>query len=458
MGLYDRWKDRKGELQAAMVAKQPSYIQMVEELDSFYHGDHSPMEGSGGYLARTFPQSYAGGRLRLSSMPFAKRVVDAQATLFHRRPTWMLYEPDADESLPREDANVQRFKALRDETHMDLQCRIVQRRDRLWNTVFARPAHRLGKICIDVIKPSLVWVIEGTTDAGNLDDAQAIVVQLSKNRWEVWEAPCMENEGQWTYGVIDLDAKTEEDPLFEGSFINGYGQFPFVRFSHDPSSGIYGIVDQSLLDMQVGVDLLESWSDFQFRMGFTIVKITTSKDLGKEDMPISPDLAVRLTPGAQEDFDRVASGLDCGQLTSYIESKVKRFAAMAAIDPDFLSSEGKQFLAALTGIAKQFDRLDLQELREESEIPYEAALPDLFDKLVAVNNFHRTKERIDPDLILRIGWYTPSVPQNRLQEAQADVLDIEQGVLTPDEVRANRLKKPIDDVGPAATHAEDADQ
>jgi len=464
MNLYDRYNDTEtqAQLKKAMIAKQSAYTTLVDELDKFYLGDHSPMTGSNGYLAQMFPQSYAGGKLTLSAQPFLKRLIDAGATLFHRRPEWVLTRDG--QPLPKDDPDSVIWGALRKETRLDLTSRHIQRRDQLWNTVFGRVAHRLGRIKVDVLKPSLVEVIESPTDPADLDDAVAIAVTINDHTKEIWEKPSEANGWRWTYGVVDFEEGTVTDPLFGGTGINEYGAYPFVRFSHNPSTGIYGVVDQSLHQAAIGVDTLESWSDFQFRLGFSIAVIKTALELGKDELPISPDMLVALQPGGEESFDRKPSGLDTGQLTAYIEAKVKRFAAMAAIDPDFLSSDGKQFLAALTGIAKHYDRLDLQEKREESEIPYEYALSDLFDKLRIVNNWHRPDQPIDSDLEMTIRWYEPEQPQNRLQEAQADQLDLQAGIVTEAEVRARRLGIPLSDaeaqlasIEPAVTPEEAAD-
>ena len=438
--LYDRYKDKLDKLSKAMTTRQRNYVNLVTELGDFYDGDHRSMEGSTGHLSQMFPQSYAGGKLRLSSQPFLKRLIDAGATLFHRRPEWELKSKG--EILPADNPDAVIWEALRKETRLDLTCRYIQRKDQLWNTVFARVAHRLDRIKVDVLSPAMVEVVESPTDPADLDDAVAIVVRLDDDRREIWEKPSPENGNRWTYGVVDFNKGTVTDPLFGGTGINEYQTYPFVVFNHNPATGIYGVVDQTLLDAQVAVDVLESWADFQFRLGFSIAVIKTAMDLGKDALPISPDMLVKLNPGGEESFERKPSGLDTAQLTNYIEAKVKRFAAMAAIDPDFLSSDGKQFLSALTGIAKHYDRLDLQEKREESEIPYEYALADLFDKLRTVNNWHRGDQTLDTELTLGIRWYEPTQPQNRLQEAQADVLDVQAGVLTPEEVRAKRLNIP----------------
>jgi len=445
--MHDRWKGRQGEFHTAMLKKQGDYVNMVSDLDKFYHGDHSPMMGVSGYLSKMFPQAYAGGKLALSALPLTKRIVDAQATLFHRRPGWILKQNGED--LPPDNPQVMMFEALRKETHLDLTCRKIQRRDRLWNTVFAKPSWRLEKIQIDVIKPSVVGVIESKIDPSDLDDAEAIAIEINSGIYEIWEKPSIDNGWLWTYGVVNFNDGSEYDPLFGGTFINGYSEYPLVRFSHNPSTGIYGVVDDALLNAQIGVDVLESWADFQFRLGFTIAVLTTTKDLGKTDMPISPDMVVKLTPGQEESFERIASGLDTGQLTSYIEDKIKRFAALSSIDPDILSSDSKQFMAALSGIAQQYDRMDLQELREESEVPYEEALPALIDKSVTVNNWHRTDSQISEDLEVCLRWYMPKPPQNRLQESQADKMDIEEGIRTRQEVRADRAGKPESEMSDA---------
>jgi hypothetical protein len=106
-------------------------------------------------------------------------------------------------------------------------------------------------------------------------------------------------------------------------------------------------------------------------------------------------------------------------------------------------------MAALSGIAQQYDRMDLQELREESEVPYEEALPALIDKSITVNNWHRTDSQISEDLEVCLRWYMPKPPQNRLQESQADKMDIEEGIRTRQEVRADRAGKPESEMSDA---------
>lgn len=441
--LYDRYE--KADWTAAMTRKQPNYEPMVDQLDKLYQGNHSPMTGPTGYLAQIFPQSYAGGRLALNSVPMVPRFVNTSAQLFHARPSWLLTRDG--EEVPPDDQDSKRWKDLAKETRWDSRCRVIQRRDVLWGTVFARPAWRSDQMKIDVLKPSTVQVIESPDDPSDLNDAVAISVVLDANRREVWERPNADNGFQWLYGVMDTKEKTITDPLFGGTFINQYGRYPFVAFSTYPcETGVYATCDQTLLDQQIAADLAETWADFQFRMGFSIAVIKTTKDLGKEELPVGPDMLVQLMPGGDEEFARVASGLDTGQLTAFIEGKFKRYAALRGIDPDILSTDGKQMIASLTGVAKQMERTDLQELREDAAIPYEDLLPELFDATRTVHNYHRPDLRISEDLVLEVRWAEPQVPGNALQDAQADQMRLEQGVITPEEIRARKEGRPVEEV------------
>jgi len=444
--LAERYE--KADWTAAMIRKQGNYTTLVNELDRFYSGDHSPMVGAQGYLSQVFPQSYAGGKLRLSSQPLLFRLINAAATLFHQRPGWKLLRDG--QPLESTDPDAVIFKAIRKEAQLDLRCRHLQRRDILFGTVFGRPAWRNDKLRIDVLKPSAVEVLESSTDPADLDDAVAISVRTDADRREIWEKPNSQNGGVWTYGIVNEKDGSVTDSLF-GDSVNGYGCYPFVAFSTYPSlTSVYATVDQTAHDQQVGANLLESWADFQFRLGFSIAVIKTAQELGRDALPISPDMLVALNPGSEEDFNRIASGLDTNQLTGYVDAKLKRYFALRGVDPDIISTDGKQMIAALTGVNEQMQRVDLQELRQDAAIPYEFALDALFQKIRAVWNWHRGDMPLSEALELEIEWLKPPVPGNELQQAQADEIRIEQGTATADEIRAQRLGKPVSDLPPGA--------
>jgi hypothetical protein len=103
-------------------------------------------------------------------------------------------------------------------------------------------------------------------------------------------------------------------------------------------------------------------------------------------------------------------------------------------------------MIALTGVSKMMDRVDLRELRQDAAVPYEYALPKLFDKTVTVYNYHNPDMPLSRDLDLEVRWQEDAIPGNALQDAQADQIRIEQGTDTPEEIRARRQGIPVDEV------------
>ena len=427
------------------------YDSYIEKIVDYYHADfNSYFESDGGQsntgedrndiptssalLQRYFPNAYDSGNGSLYPVyqKFTRRLINLKATLFHRRPRIVLQRKGKD--VEKDSAD----QLLWDE--IDKGCRLMsrlkelQRTTALCKTAFAFVGWRNGKLCIDPLTPNLVDVYQDKDDPGNLDACWMIEHELAQSvdsqraeterRFTVWERPSNnmpEGDGPklgepvdyWSNRILDVHGNDLPNPTFEMEETktnhNPYGMYPYVVFHEaDPITTIFAAPDQSIRSAQEIVNLLWCKAHLAAMMA-TGVAVMKSQDVEDSERPWGSDVLVHMGP--QDDFKFESTNFQYKDMVDFIQGVMQAYASMDGIHPDAFTINGESFSQAITAVAKQMDRMDLQEEREDSEVYWgEYQLPALADN----KRFDKPEE-----LTVRVEWAPSDAPMSPQEEAQA---------------------------------------
>ena len=428
------------------------YNAFIAELDDFYTGAFSPYfegeysssnnssdpdtrsSGGSGYLQRYFPNAYDNGKGAMTPayLKFLRRLVHLKASLFHRQPQY-IYTINGD-PIEQDGPLARILKKVEGQCMLTTRLKELDRKTRLCKTAFAIWAWRGGKMNLDVYTPDRVDFWQDENDPANLDACYIIAHELpqpqdttlavSERRFAVWERPSAgeiavngQESDAWTMRVLNVNGKELPNPLFPDN-VNRYGTYPYTIWHEvDPTDCLLQPPDESYRTIQIGTILL--WSHYLLnaqRAGGTMV-LKTQRPIGPSDLPIGMDRAILLEQ--QEEFDFKKIDFDAASMVQFAQSYMQAFAATEGIHPDAFAIDGQSFSNAITAVAKQMDRMDLQEEREDSEQYWEYRINDLIAKLIPVWNYHNPSERLPEGLGLYIKWAVPDAPMDPLHKIQA---------------------------------------
>ena len=454
------WEDQttaavENTLRAFKTKNRLSYETFVGELVGFADGDHaSYMAGDVQVMtedlalndkasSNCYFQIYLGenwdngkGGLVPQYLPFLKRLVQIKATLFHRHPTLSL----VDVSGKTKERATKAFRDLLKEMRFTSRAKKLQKRTELVSTAFAYVRFDGDQLQLDVITPDNVEVYPHPDDPANLDKALLIRHRLPSlkdspdvypERWLVWEriegaTPALD---EWNVYVMDNAWKVLDNPYFPKN-VNPYKMYPYVVFnSEEQQDCIFAQLDDSLLAAQVGIDILATWYHSRQPDGLGIFKVTDPDSL-PSTMPAGHNAAIPLGPADDFKFENIPFEAD--KMKTYMEMTLRLYASLHGLDPDVFAMESEAFTSALTGLARQMDRWDVQEVREDQEPYWEYKLELLKRKIIALHNFHAGEtEQIDPSLALHVEWAQPEAPVDPQSQAQARKMALDLGYGDP---------------------------
>ena len=415
------------------------YSNTVQELLDFYARDNKTwMEGYGTgehtpYFERFFPNAVKAGNLHPVYIPALPRLIDTKAARFHRKPLLKLLEADGKET---EDASqVAVWEDLQREMQLPVRLKEWDHKNELCSTFFGAVIwdDETQYPYLELLPPHSVWVRESSGTPTHLQTAEMIAHELYVQSnslgmaeyplYIVWERYTDESGDHVVAAYkADRDGNMEGVQPFGGSGFAPYDRYPYViTHAHAPTVGIYADIDSSLLSFAVGLDLL--WTDYhlQKRMDGGFLTINDGRvGLMPNEIPFGRDRVLLLTD-KDSSAEYVSSTSDVAGMVAFAQAYMQTFAINHGLTPDMFAIAGNQMAPAISAIAKQVDRLDLQEVREEKEEYWRMKLQELFGVIRMVYNAHagagRTKLR--DDLRLKVEWPEPDMASDPLHEAQA---------------------------------------
>lgn len=455
------WADQSADTikQSLMAYKhrvRTDYVRRVTMQDDLYHGDHqSWMEGGGvlhpddelssssasteAYLQRFFPNAWDNGKGSLlpQYLPLLKRTVDTVAGLFHRKPELTLDTAD-NEPVPTEHPQMEIWRDIQRQTQLAQTLKELQHKTFLHKTMLAHVRWSFGRLRVDPIHLADGFIWEAEEDPADLRLAPLVMHELpapmktppttTERRWAVWQQDAA--SGLWSFAIRNLAGKVLPNRLFPKG-VNAYGTYPYI-LCHDgqPRTSAYAELDDSLLSAQIGLDLL--WTDFHLacRMNGGVVAMHTDQGTKlPRALPFGRDRAMVM--GLEEKVETIQLHQSLPDMLEFARDYIKTFAVLHGLHPDSFAIEGQAFAQAITAVAKQVDRLDVQETREDYETYWEGKLADLFDLIRLVWNVWNPARQLDPRLRLRIKWIEPREVVSPLEAAQASMARLNGGLSYP---------------------------
>jgi hypothetical protein len=375
-------------------------------------------------------------------MPLMRKVVDYVAATFHRPALLKLRTRDG-EALPEDHVQTRRLRRMEIETQLHPALRQWQRRAEGGGTAFLFPVARWGRMSWEVLTPDVVWAWEDERAPGDVQRCEWVAHELSRpmistnrareadaRRFVVWTRNEVKIVDRWGRPVADPGlGATVEGTLVSG---NPYGLIPYAVLHRDPhTAGMWGPIPESYVTSQVGINLL--WSDFHLQMRLVAgLGVANLVDTAKfpERLKYGIDRILKLGP--DDKFDFRGPALPIEGMLSFAQKYVQTYAVMRGLQPDVFSIDGEAFSTAISAVAKEIDRVDVQEMREEKE-------PDLRTRIVydvwpigrAVWNVSHPEHRIDHDLDLDVEFPEPKRVVSALEDAQARQARINSGMSDP---------------------------
>jgi len=426
-----------------------NYQGHVSELIGFHDGDHASymagdsksrgedltltdLSGPNCYFQRFFPRNWdnGDGGMVPQYMPYLTRTTAIRATLFHRHPSQTLVDANG----TADEEQTKRWNDLMRAARSTSRDKRLNKRVELLNTAFSYIRWDGNRIEFDVITPDNLEVYPDENFPADLDKARMIRHRLPalldcaepyKERWLAWEripgeTPALD---EWGVYVLDNGWQIQPNPFFPDN-VNPYKTFPYVVFNgEEQQDRIFQQIDDTLLTAQVGIDCLATWFHDQMPDGLSV--FNTADGMPKEQ-PRGRNYGLNLDP--QDAFSYHDMPMDAAGMKTYLEMFLKAHASLHGLTPDVFSLESEAFTQALTGLAAQTDRWDVQEVREDREPYWEYKLDLRRAKVVAVNNHHApASKHINPDLRLQVEWAQPTAPIDPQSQAQSRKMEMDIG-------------------------------
>jgi len=453
------WDDQstaavENSLRAFKEATLLGYQGQVSELIGFDSGDHaSYMAGHNPtssedlsladcandpncYFQRYLPRNWANGKGGMvpQYLPLLTRMTAIRATLFHRHPGQTL----VDTKGSVDEKQTERWTDVMRRARSTARDKRLQKRTELLNTAFSYVRWDGDGIAFDVITPDSVEVYPDRDDPANLDKARLIRHRLPSlldspeafpERWLVWERVPGETAAldEWYVYVMD-NAWTEQPNPFFPDNVNPYKMYPYVVFNgEEQQDRIFQQLDDSLLTAQVGINILATWYQDQQPDGMHIFKVA---DGLPKKLPMGRNFAQNLEQNDEYNWHDIP--FDAEGMRVYLEMFLKLHASIHGLTPDVFSLESEAFTNALTGLAAQADRWDVQEVREDREPYWEYKLDARRAKVMTIHNHHcLASERFDESLRLAVEWAQPEAPVDPQSQAQTRSTNIASGIASP---------------------------
>ena len=395
------------------------------DADSVIHWDDTEQSHTP-YFVQHFENAVRQNALCPQYLPLTKRLVNVRATLFHRKPAFELIRGGV--PLPADHEQTQLWDRIVRSSQLIPALKRWQRRSDLVGTALMFPRWNGRGLQMEVYTPDWFYAAQSANAPADLNRCDFVMHELAQavhtienaaeRRFAVWEPPQKEG-GQWACFVRGIDGRNLENPLFANN-VNRYGRFPYVIAHREPPEfSILAEPDDSLITAQVGINLL--YTDYMGAMFMQggVLAVQDHVTGRPRDIPFSRYHALNIPPGSEFGAQYIKMDIDIGGMIAFAANYLKIYAVMHGLHPDTFSIEGEAFASAITAVAKQVDRLDVQETREDSEAYWELILDDLFDLIRAVWNVHVPNDPLDADLELRIKWPEPQEVADPLAATQA---------------------------------------
>jgi len=275
------------------------------------------------------------------------------------------------------------FEQIQIQAKYNIKMKQASRYAKLVKTVLVRVLYRNGKIALDILTPDIVDVETGSSP----DNLKAVIIthypasgKVKETQYHRWTAD--------TFQILNYKGQViSSEP-------NEYGILPFVAV-HDtcPVDEFFQPIPEDLASLQESINL--KISDLLHTIGFQSHGQPVSKGLpDKQEIKIGPNQAISLpadTRDKKSDFKFADTNAKILEVVEAIQALINWAYISHGLPASSITSDAKE----ASGIAKQVDNFELEELRQDDQDLFRIYEQDLFRIVRAVNNHHSPRKLSD---------------------------------------------------------------
>jgi hypothetical protein len=355
----------------ASLTQAQSQAQVQRKIDTaklidFYHG-HQIQD-----LKADLVQ-YSGNveQLKPVCVNVVKKINNRLAQVYNKPATRAVTGTDQDQEV---------FNLIQNQARMNVKMKQASRFTKLVKTVLIRVLFRNGKLELDILTPDIVDVETGTSP----EDLKAVIVTHYPASGNVRET----QYHRWT-------ANTFQVLNYKGDIIssetNEYGILPFVAL-HDacPVDEFFQPIPEDLASLQESINL--KISDLLHTISFQSHGQPVSKGLpDKQTIKIGPNQAISLpadTRDKKSDFKFADTNAKIQEVVEAIQALINWAYISQGLPASSITSDAKE----ASGIAKQVDNFELDEMRRDDIELFRLYESQLFETIKVVNNHHNPRK------------------------------------------------------------------
>ena len=385
-----------------------------------------------------FISHYDISKLQYISLDDFTRAFLSKIALVHKSPMIVRYSENVDEKTQLQ------IQSLFNEVEINKVLQNAEMRMKLHNTILigVRYFDKLDKLYLDASFDAGTCKIVGFD---GFEDEERFVIRQRMNRFEKPEWVVWQRDTKWNYKTADeprYDIE-REDLVNMRYMIDGSGRFdfqqtyfPFVKYQAvDQDYGFWGNGFDALVQLVQNVNILltiladDTISETLRILLLNFVPVGIDGKPGEFKVGMRNPIIAQLPPGEEANAEVLSADLYTDEILTFVDKLVDQLASMHGID-NVLTKEIK---ADITATAERLRSEHLVQSWERDINVIRKYDLKLVNKIIEVNNFHRSENQIDPDVIkeLTLDYQIPNAVTNEVEDYTLERMKWEDGVSSP---------------------------
>ncbi len=336
-----------------------------------------------------------------------------------------VYQKPATRTVDGSDQDKELFSEIETASRLGLKMKQASRYTKLLKTCLVKVSYRNGKIALDILTPDLLDIETGKSP----DDLKTVTITYYPASGNVRDTEYQ----RWTEGTFQIldykgDVITAEP--------NPYGCPPFVAL-HDglPLDDFFLPLPLDLISQQEAINL--KLSDLLHVISLQSHGQPVSKGLPEKAMlKIGPNQAINLPADTRDkthDFRFADTNAKIEETVTAIQALINWAYISHGLPASSISSDAKES----SGVAKQVDNFELDEMRQDDRELFAGYEQALFNLIRIVNNTH-SKKQLSESSTLQVDFAEVKPPIS--EKEQLEVWDqlMEMGLMSLVDVACRR--------------------
>jgi hypothetical protein len=402
---------RKANIQAivgyADQWRPGNYRSDVQDRICYYSGDMRDDVTEA--LKKHFSNSWARVDSCQANVRLVRFVVDQRASVFSS--VGQIYLVDrADNRLAEDDPVAKTFDRVLQDMQIWPTLQDIDGYTTLCQRCLVKPWWDGRQMRISSWTPDQAHVLVDPDAYWDFDRAYGVALEIPSEeglsgtpRLEVWAILPDDDDRQSTLGITTLHYYTGDDqdsaPVDGESIIyrdptTGAPFYPLYWMHDDLIPQIYYLDNVDMLEINRAINVMMADMRYGMRYQTHAALIVTRNDMSVPEpatLPIGPDVAVVLPPGAQASFMSPQTNLDLAQ--KFVELIARLDVQVDAVNPSAVFAESS---LPQSGIALKIKSRDLERYLARKRLLYEPQVCELLRRSMIVHDAHAS-ERLDLD-------------------------------------------------------------